>query len=213
LSVGHLIHALVVNRKIENNNYFTWSNGIRKICSLLGDKSIWEKPNVICKSSLRETILSNLYSVYNEQWLNVIRNKSPKLRTYCKFKTTFSHENYIHILKYNDRSNLCKLRISAHKLMIEAGRYTIPKTPSEKRICQFCILNEIEDEFHFLMRCSFTKNLRSNLISDLNDVIHISSISQNELFNIIIHPSDYDIIKLVGSFVTKASALRFSSTP
>ena len=46
---------------------------------------------------------------------------------------------------------LCKLRISAHKLMIESGSYAIPKIPPEKRLCQVCYLQEEEDEFHFII--------------------------------------------------------------
>jgi hypothetical protein len=38
---------------------------------------------------------------------------------------------------------LARFRISAHKLEIERGRYTIPKTVVENRICE-----AVEDEEH-----------------------------------------------------------------
>ena len=61
----------------------------------------------------------------------------------------------------NDRSSnfcitiFCKIRISAHNLMIESGRYHKPKPlPREDRLCHNCCLNEVENEIHFLTRCS-----------------------------------------------------------
>jgi hypothetical protein len=47
-----------------------------------------------------------------------------KLRTYLKIKTNFGYENYLSIIKnFEQRRRLSKLRISAHKLQIEIGRY------------------------------------------------------------------------------------------
>ena len=44
---------------------------------------------------------------------------------------------------------LTKLRISAHPLYIETGRYSKPPIPKEKRLCSSCRLF-IEDEKHFV---------------------------------------------------------------
>ena len=35
--------------------------------------------------------------------------------------------------------------------MIEYGRYCTPKIPEHLRLCQFCSLNEIKDEQHFML--------------------------------------------------------------
>lgn len=43
-------------------------------------------------------------------------------------------------LKKCDRSVLTKLRISAHSLFIETGRYSKPPIPREKHLCNFCKL-------------------------------------------------------------------------
>ena len=54
------------------------------------------------------------------------------------------------ILKSN-RSNIAKLRIYAHNLEIEKGRYfQINRT---ERFCKICNDLEIEDENHFLWQC------------------------------------------------------------
>ena len=43
------------------------------------------------------------------------------------------------------------MRISDHFLEIERGRYR--NIQREKRICQKCNLNEVEDEVHFFFIC------------------------------------------------------------
>ena len=60
-----------------------------------------------------------------------------------------------------------KLRISAHRLHIETGRYKrydynlhrYVSTPRETRPCSVCV-NEIEDEYHFLFECQKNEELR-----------------------------------------------------
>ena len=54
---------------------------------------------------------------------------------------------------------LAKFRMSAHNLLIEEGRYSVD-LPREHRLCRFCSLNDIEDEFHFILVCPLYGNLR-----------------------------------------------------
>ena len=56
-------------------------------------------------------------------------NSGNKLRTHATFKYQFLCESYINTLNCRERQALSKFRISAHKLEIERGRYTVPKTP------------------------------------------------------------------------------------
>ncbi len=51
------------------------------------------------------------------------------------------------------RKHFCKLRISAHKLAIETGRYTVPKTLPDDRYCLLCKHGSVESEYHFLSQC------------------------------------------------------------
>ena len=57
------------------------------------------------------------------------------------------------------RSKLTKLRISAHPLEIETGRYSKPCIPKECRFCHFC-KTAVEDELHFLYDCPIYKDIR-----------------------------------------------------
>jgi hypothetical protein len=48
------------------------------------------------------------------------------------------------------RRMLTKLRISAHSLAIETGRYGTTKIPADQKFCKFCPTN-VEDEVHFII--------------------------------------------------------------
>jgi len=54
---------------------------------------------------------------------------------------------------------LAKLRLSSHTLNVEIGRHNIID-----RHCIRCNLNDIEDEFHFVLICPDYVNLRNAYI-------------------------------------------------
>ena len=64
----------------------------------------------------------------------------------CKFK--------------EDRSTLCKFRISAHSLEIEKGRYY--NIPRENRVCLSCKAGKVEDELHLFLSCPSNAHLRQD---------------------------------------------------
>ena len=204
-----VIKALIENRKLQTNNYFTWSNGIKSICNLINQSDVWDKPNILCKSTLTNVVLTQLQHVYSDKWYFCVTNNSPKLRTYCTYKANFEQENYVNFLNKAARSAFCKLRISAHKLMIETGRYVVPKIPPENRLCQVCNLKEVEDEFHFVMRCRLLEQPRQILFSELSDIFDTDNISHDILFKMIMSAKDFDVIQCVKKFVIEANALRF----
>ena len=59
------------------------------------------------------------------------------------------------------KSKITQLRISAHCLNIERGKYNKPKIPREERFCKFCI--EVETEEHFLISCHKYKDIRKTV--------------------------------------------------
>ena len=72
-----------------------------------------------------------------------------KLRTYSTFKKNFSLEPYLGLVQNRSQR---MLRISAHNLNIERGRYK--GLAIVHRVCKYC-QNEmnIDDELHFLNKC------------------------------------------------------------
>ena len=60
------------------------------------------------------------------------------------------------------RQHITRMRISAHNLNIERGRYTGENRGN--RLYSLCTLNDIEDEFHFILKCPFFHNYRQKHI-------------------------------------------------
>ena len=61
---------------------------------------------------------------------------SGKLDIYFQLKQSFCMEPYLSLTNVHYRQAICKICISAHKLMIEFGRYHKPKPiPREECLC------------------------------------------------------------------------------
>ncbi len=67
---------------------------------------------------------------------------------------------------------MTKLRLSNHKLEIEAGRYKRPPIKSEERQCTHCP-GKIEDEEHFLLECKNYDKKRKDLFKELEKEMKI----------------------------------------
>ena len=64
----------------------------------------------------------------------------------------------------SDRMAFTKFRLSNHSLMIEKGRHQ--NMNLFDRTCPFCP-GEIENEFHFLIKCPVYEKLRQKLLNDV----------------------------------------------
>ena len=98
------------------------------------------------------------------------KSVSSKLSFYDSIKNKFGQESYLNLCKgFSRRCSTTQLRISAHDLEIERGRYS--NTPREKRICMWCKtsmgVETVEDEAHVLFNCDLYEKYRSKLIKNV----------------------------------------------
>ena len=136
-------------------------------------------------------------------------NQSNKMRTYRLFKTidNYKCEDYLHqVTNRRHRIALTKLRLSNHKLAIETGRYSRPFIlirNLQKEFAQFVI--EMEDEYHFLNKCSAYQEKRCSLLDYLEKEyrIKISRMSPNKIFMFLINPpsGNAKIQKLIAKHI------------
>ena len=132
------------------------------------------------------------------------------MRTYVTFKHCFEYESYLNMSNEDHRKSLTRLRISAHRLAIERGRYTVPFTPADKRLCKLCNNDEVEDEFHFLMSCSHYKQLRTSLNENiLNECKNFGQLEKDEQFAFMLIAGDR-IACHVAKYTENAFRLRKS---
>ena len=126
---------------------------------------------VPCNQFRIEHLLKILKDHFVSCWSHE-KSKSSKLAPfYNKIKCLFQKENYLDLVTNTSfRYKTTQLRISAHDLEIEQGRYR--KIPRNDRICKWCSttlnLTPIESENHFLFHCEHYLNLRIKLIETIN---------------------------------------------
>ena len=73
------------------------------------------------------------------QLQNIEFSKRGKLLFYSQIRKNCELQGYLKFpINTSVRSKLTKLRISAHPLEIENGRYSKPCIPKESRFCHFC---------------------------------------------------------------------------
>lgn len=95
----------------------------------------------------------------------------------------------------------------------ETGRYTKPKkTPLAERKCNLCQSGEIEDELHFVLKCSLYDSERKLLWDSLKSFFNYDD--ELKLFNTIMtcHNGDYDVTILVQKYLADAFEVRRNLT-
>ena len=66
------------------------------------------------------------------------------------FKNDSNKADFLNSIKNNSRKRTVnKFGLGNHRLRIETGKHTIPKSPENTRICSFCHLNEVKHRSTF----------------------------------------------------------------
>lgn len=144
----------------NRNGCRSWLADVKDLLYNLGFAYLWDTQNI---TSLQiKAVVERLYDQYIQTWHSCV-NDSPKLSTYRAIKRIFVIENYLQCIQnYNHRIALSRLRCSAHKLMIEEGRYR--QIDRDNRLCICCNMKMVEDEYHFIMVCPAFRDLRNSLL-------------------------------------------------
>ncbi len=93
-----------------------------------------------------------LYELQCKQWLDEITRK-PQLCAHITFKNSYELEPYaLSFINRKHRSCLSQYHCGILPLSIETGRWG--SISLENRICKMCDSLVVEDEYHFIFRCS-----------------------------------------------------------
>jgi hypothetical protein len=142
---------------------------------------------------------SKMKTCYFNLWNNILNN-SIKLSFYKTFKEYYEEEKYLTTLNnIKERQQLTQLRISNHKLAIETGRYTRPKTPQHQRFCLLCNNGTIETEEHMISDCQAYSNIRLEFQSKLEGKIDFSTNYITKLMK----SADDNVIFYLSKFISK----------
>ena len=120
------------------------------------------------------------------------------------------YNNYIYVYY----TSFAKLRLSAHKLHIETGRYCKERLPPDKRTCSICNNGETEDEYHFIMTCPKYTDLRQNLFVAIDKLYpSFNRIDKNTKFIWLMANADEKIINLVAEYIFLCFQIRHNYSP
>ena len=189
-----------------------WCTYVKQILAQFDLSPVWENQGAKNKNKILKLLKQKMYSCYEKDWKNHCVNSS-KLKTYSSFKSNFCLENYVITQPLNDRKQFTKLRVSAHNLHIESGRYVKPKTPAILRKCPFCP-NALEDELHFILNCCEYQTERKNFFSRIQ-FIDLKNLTDNEKFNMLMScdNGDTELIKEISEFTNQCFEIRMGHLP
>ena len=134
-----------------------WLSEIKNILGNTGHSFICLSQILPDNFSIVHAVKNSLQDQYVQEW-NTIINNSSKCVLYRTFKRNFVFENYLTTLSPYNRKLFCKFRTINHKLPIEVGRYS--GRPRFTRNCDKCDMEELGDEFHFILQCPTLSDLR-----------------------------------------------------
>lgn len=188
-----------IQTQLHDKSSTCWLSRLHKAMSQLGQTINFNRPSLTI-NSIYETIQNKMFSEINDSAMN------PKLRTYKHFKLEARIESYLNgNFPRSIYSNIARLRLVSHNLNIELGRHKRPLVPAEQRICEKCGLDEVEDEFHCIMKCEKWAELRLNLIqSACNAIDGFLVLNPYEQFCRILNNQNSNMTYSLGKFLQKA---------
>ena len=139
-------------------NKVNWASLLRDLLLSLGFYNVWLNQGLGNYNEFMSVLKQRLKDNFVQNWSWRLDNSSRALfyRSIASFKIQ-PYLEYINICKFSQ--SFSKLRMSSHRLQIEAGRWARPNSiPLNERKCSFCQV--IEDEFHFVLVCQLYSDLR-----------------------------------------------------
>ena len=138
-----------------------WIRNIKTILDSCGLSNIWLHQTFPSDKWLKLKVKQTLFDQFTQEWRSKLQN-SPKALNYRLYKEKLEFEPYLNILTDKDAITFCKFRTCNHHLPIEKGRWQ--NIPREHRTCPLCQKQDLGDEFHYMLNCSFFTDARKSLL-------------------------------------------------
>ena len=165
----------------EDNILNSWYSEVKTIFSENNLPETFESGAVFDLKLVVENLQSCMIQTQQTALKNECGNK-PKLRTFVRFKDFSMTPSYLtKPLSFIQRKFLAKIRLGCLEIRLETGRYARPRLAEEARTCQACPNPnlEIENEEHFLFKCSTYQTERLAWLEKLNVPNNFLLLSQN----------------------------------
>jgi hypothetical protein len=97
-------------------------------------------------------------------WCDKELEEKRKLRYYKDvINPNLEDQNYLPVLpSVKKKISIVKIRTNSHELHSEIGRWSIPKTSWDERVCHLCDTKKVEDGNQFILDCPAYTHIRSH---------------------------------------------------
>ena len=135
-----------------------------------------------------------------------------KLNLYASFKTNYKFECYLdYIPDFRVRCSLAKLRLSAHNLQIEIGRFSKTKIPRDESFVYTVnprIFSQLKMKFTVLA-CPLYKEQRRIFLEAIHKSFPTTaSLNNLSMYKWLMTQEDYNTTKCLGMFCKKSFDIR-----
>ena len=166
--VGKLSYKMLdLLNKLNHAGQFTssWLSKIERILTSCGMRDVWLNPTEHNHAWVKKILKNRLSEIYDLNWHRTIMEKSSCL-IYRTFKENFKFEKYITLLDNSNRIAICKFRCRNSKIPVVTLGYARIDVPYDQRLCTACNMNEIGDEYHYILQCPTLSVHRNSLIAN-----------------------------------------------
>ena len=155
LYTNNIILSSIYKNAVEEHSKGcrNWVGNVKAILNEFGFTNIWIYPGLYDLKHFSYIFKQRLLDCFTQKWHSDLQ-ENRALVLYKHFKVDFSYEPYLNFYPTKFRVALSKLRLSAHSLLIETGRYARSRIDRSERRCTFCDTDDLEDEYHFTLICS-----------------------------------------------------------
>ena len=152
------MYRMMLNDITDRQNIQNCASLVRNTLSNLGFRDVWLEQGVGDVNKFLSALKLRLSDNFIQNWRARLAESSRA--SFYNPISIFKFQPYLDkVLTKKFRVALSRLRMSSHRLLIEAGRWTKPRrTPRDQRLCTIC--NKIEDEYHLLFECTLYNNER-----------------------------------------------------
>ena len=135
----------------------TWINQIQTELNNLGLGYIFNESSI---DKVTQKILEQRFFDLHRQEMFSAICRSSRGEYYQYIADNFGLQYYLSkAISEIYRKSITRFRLSSHNLNIESGRYK--NELRSKRICTLCNLRDVEDEFHFILKCPKYQEIRN----------------------------------------------------
>ena len=188
-------------RTENSRNNLLWTSKVKSLLERHGFAEVWQYPESVNMKPFLAVLKMRLIDAFLTEARAGIRNSS-SLPLFKELDNNTEIAPYLKLL-FNEkyRTALAKIRLSSHSLAIETGRHN--GILRENRKCTFCDLNDIEDEYHFIIICPLYRDIRKDYIPNY----YVKKPSMDK-FITLLKCTSVKRLKNLATFVIKATKLR-----